>query len=68
MVMVFAHDGCKKDEDSLNAITLWVVWKILEKNVEMETQRIFVIINYTLFVNLTPQSRSMKVRININKF
>ncbi len=40
MVMVFAHDGCKKDEDSWNAITLWVVWKILERNVEMETQRI----------------------------
>jgi hypothetical protein len=47
MVMVFAHDGCQKDEDFLNGITLWVVWKILEKNVEMETQRIFVIINFT---------------------
>jgi hypothetical protein len=47
MVMVFAHDECQKDEDSLNPITFWVVWKILEKNVEMETQRIFVIINCT---------------------
>jgi hypothetical protein len=47
MVMVFAIDGCQKDEDFLNAITLRVVWKILEKNVEMETQRIFVIINCT---------------------
>jgi len=30
MVMVFAHDGCKKDEDSLNAITLRCIentWK-----------------------------------------
>jgi hypothetical protein len=47
MVMVFSHDGCQKDEDSSNVITLWVVWKILEKNVEMETQRIFVIITCT---------------------
>ncbi len=47
MVMVFAHDGCKKDEDSLNAITLWGVLKILGKNAKMETQRIFVIINCT---------------------
>ncbi len=46
-VMVFVHDGCQKDEDSLNVITLWDVWKILGKNVEMETQRIFVIINCT---------------------
>jgi hypothetical protein len=45
--MVFVHDGCQKDEDSLNVITLWDVWKILGKNVEMETQRIFVIINCT---------------------
>jgi hypothetical protein len=37
----------KKMRDSLNAIMFWVVWKILEKYVEMETQRIFVIINYT---------------------
>ncbi len=47
MIMVFAHDGCKKDEDSLNAITFWGVWKILRKNAEMETQKIFVIINCT---------------------
>jgi len=47
IIMVFAHDGCQKDEDSLNAITFWVVWKIFEKNVEMETQRIFVINNCT---------------------
>jgi hypothetical protein len=44
MVMVFAQDGCQKDEDSLNVITLWVVWKRFEKNVEMEAQRIFIII------------------------
>jgi hypothetical protein len=47
MIMVFSHDGCQKDEDSLNAITLWVVWKILGKNVETKTQRIFVIFNCT---------------------
>jgi len=47
MVMVFAHDGCQKYEDSSNAITLWVVWKILEKNVEIQTKWIFVIINCT---------------------
>jgi len=23
MVMIFAHDGCQKNEDSLNAIKLW---------------------------------------------
>jgi hypothetical protein len=45
--MVFAHDRCKKDDFFFDVITLWVVWKRFENNVEMGTQRIFIIINYT---------------------